>query len=108
MKTKIINFLKEKQPIILTIVLVVLLVSNCNQRSREKEVLSLQKEHKVEIENLKGEFSNELDSLSKEFEKTAKIEGLKAEKRMIQSTDRKIWDLKRQSEIDKEIELLEK
>lgn len=32
------------------------------------------------------------------------VEGLKSEKRMIQSTDRKILDVNRQSEIDKEIE----
>ena len=36
-----------------------------------------------------------------------KIEGLKSEKRMIQSTDRKILDVTRQSEIDKEIQKLE-
>jgi hypothetical protein len=36
------------------------------------------------------------------------IEGLKAEKRMIQSTDRKILDVNRQSEIDAEIKKLEK
>ena len=36
------------------------------------------------------------------------IEGLKAEKRMIQSTDRKIMDVNRQSEIDLEIKKLEK
>lgn len=34
------------------------------------------------------------------------IEGLKSEKRMIQSTDRKILDVNRQSVIDKEIETL--
>jgi hypothetical protein len=37
-----------------------------------------------------------------------KIEGLKAEKRMIQSTDRKILDVNRQSEIDKELDSLTK
>ena len=37
------------------------------------------------------------------------IEGLKAEKRMIQATDRKMLDVNRQTEIDKEIkELSEK
>ncbi len=36
-----------------------------------------------------------------------KIEGLKSEKRMIQSTDRKIMDVNRQTEIDKEINILE-
>jgi hypothetical protein len=35
------------------------------------------------------------------------IEGLKAEKRMIQSTDRKMLDVSRQAQIDKEIEKLE-
>ena len=48
------------------------------------------------------------EALSKEdIEKIIKIEGLKVEKRMIQSTDRKILDVNRQSEIDKEIQDLE-
>lgn len=42
-----------------------------------------------------------------DIEKMIKIEGLKAEKRMIQSTDRKLLDVNRQSEIDKEIQKLE-
>ena len=36
------------------------------------------------------------------------VEGLKSEKRMIQSTDRKMLDVTRQTEIDKEIETLTK
>jgi hypothetical protein len=36
------------------------------------------------------------------------VEGLKSEKRMIQSTDRKMLDVTRQTEIDKEIESLTK
>lgn len=49
------------------------------------------------------------ETISKEdIEKMLKVEGLKAEKRMIQSTDRKILDVNRQSEIDKEIQELEK
>jgi hypothetical protein len=40
--------------------------------------------------------------------KEIQIEGLKTEKRMIQSTDRKMLDVNRQSEIDKEIEKLSK
>ena len=39
--------------------------------------------------------------------KDLEIEGLKAEKRMIQSTDRKMLDVSRQAQIDKEIEKLE-
>jgi hypothetical protein len=40
--------------------------------------------------------------------KDLQIEGLKAEKRMIQSTDRKMLDVTRQSNIDKEIDALSK
>ena len=39
--------------------------------------------------------------------KDLEIEGLKAEKRMIQSVDRKILDVNRQSEIDQEIKKLQ-
>jgi Tfp pilus assembly protein PilO len=58
-----------------------------------------------------------LDTLTTEIEslqsttvskKEIQIEGLKAEKRMIQSTDRKMLDVNRQAEIDKEIEKLSK
>lgn len=49
-----------------------------------------------------------VETISKEeFQKIIMIEGLKTEKRMIQSTDRKILDVTRQSEIDKEIKKLE-
>lgn len=51
-----------------------------------------------------------LDSTIKAFKpitnKDLMIEGLKAEKRMIQSVDRKLLDVNRQSEIDKEIQAL--
>lgn len=40
--------------------------------------------------------------------KDIQIEGLKNEKRMIQSTDRKILDVTRQNEIEKELQILEK
>jgi hypothetical protein len=59
--------------------------------------------------------SNQIDSLETEIvilkedlQKQIKIEGLKAEKRMIQATDRKILDVNRQAEIDKELQQLEK
>lgn len=60
------------------------------------------------------EQNKKLDSVIKseiisreDFNRMLKIEGLKVEKRMIQSTDRKILDVNRQSEIDKEIQTLE-
>jgi ABC-type phosphate transport system auxiliary subunit len=54
--------------------------------------------------------SQKIDSLESitVTNKDLKIEGLKSEKRMIQSTDRKILDVNRQSQIDKEISELEK
>ena len=47
-----------------------------------------------------------IDSLP--TQKQLQIEGLKAEKRMIQATDRKMLDVQRQTEIDAEIKKLEK
>lgn len=54
--------------------------------------------------------SEKVDSLQSTTvtKKDLQIEGLKTEKRMIQSTDRKILDVNRQSQIDKEIEQLSK
>ena len=45
-----------------------------------------------------------LDSLANK--RDLEIEGLKAEKRMIQATDRKMLDVQRQSEIDVELKKL--
>ena len=45
-----------------------------------------------------------LDSIA--TKKDLEIEGLKAEKRMIQATDRKMLDVQRQSEIDVELNKL--
>ena len=54
--------------------------------------------------------NEKIDSLTKitVTQKQLRIEGLKAEKRMIQSIDRKIIDVNRQSEIDKELDSLQK
>ena len=52
--------------------------------------------------------NKKIDSLALKLKKEIQIEGLKSEKRMIQSTDRKILDVNRQTEIDKEISELEK
>jgi hypothetical protein len=47
--------------------------------------------------------TKKVDTLEVKITKEIKIEGLKSEKRMIQATDRKIMDVNRQTEIDKEI-----
>lgn len=43
----------------------------------------------------------------KELDVKLQVEGLKAEKRMIQATDRKMLDVQRQNQIDVEIKQLE-
>jgi len=83
---------------------VIIFTKTCNTNSKirnnsEKiEILS----HKIDTTNVNIKFMTE------KLRKEIKIEGLKAEKRMIQSTDRKIMDVNRQSEIDKELSNLEK
>ena len=71
--------------------------NSMTKRQSEKRV-------KNEIDSVRIEISKLKDELKKEM----KIEGLKGEKRMIQSTDRKIMDLNRQIEIDKELKQLDK
>ena len=58
---------------------------------------------KKEIETIK-----ENTFTKDELDLRLKIEGLKSEHRMIQATDRKMFDLNRQSEIEKELEVLQK
>lgn len=61
-----------------------------------------------EVTKVKKEFQAQkavIDSLPST--KDLKIEGLKSEKRMIQSTDRNMLDVSRQTEIDKELQKLE-
>jgi uncharacterized membrane protein (DUF106 family) len=62
-----------------------------------------------ELSNIKKEIKSIKDSTYNKTELgiLLKISGLEAEKRMIQSTDRKIMDVNRQSEIDLEIKKLE-
>ena len=62
-----------------------------------------------EISKIRKEITNLKDSTynKKELDIRLQVEGLKSEKRMIQSTDRKILDVNRQTQIDQEITTLE-
>ena len=95
---KVTDFI-EKYGLILLLVLIV--TSTCSsgmsKRRSEKKISDQFDSLKTEIKTLKDELKKEI-----------KVEGLKGEKRMIQSTDRKIMDLQRQVEIDKELKLLDK
>jgi hypothetical protein len=92
------NFIKlHFEKFILAFMLIVF-VQQCNNSSRLSKI---EKQDKIT--------NAQLDSIctTKELNKYLEIEGLKAEKRMIQSTDRKIFDVNRQSEIDLAIKKLE-
>jgi hypothetical protein len=89
----------EKHGMMIVILLVVLstCTSGMSKKRYEKKVMS-------EFDSLK----TEIKVLKQELQKEIKVEGLKVEKRMIQSTDRKILDVNRQAEIDKELQQLTK
>jgi hypothetical protein len=95
---KIMDFI-EKYGLMILVLLVVLNTcsSGMSKKRSEKRVSDQFDSLKTEIKVLKQELQKEI-----------KVEGLKVEKRMIQSTDRKILDVNRQAEIDKEIQQLEK
>ena len=61
-----------------------------------------------ELSKIKQEIKAIKDSTytKNEFNRELKIMGLEAEKRMIQATDRKILDVRRQTEIEEEIKNL--
>lgn len=63
-----------------------------------------------EITKIKKEITTIKDSTftKDELERELKISGLEAEKRMIQATDRKLLDVRRQTEIEEEIKKLNK
>jgi len=84
------KFLNEHGIKIIILILVLIYFKSCSNGSDIKAV----RKQIVKIET-------KIDSLP--TSKDIRIEGLKVEKRMIQSTDRKILDVNRQSEIEKEI-----
>jgi len=61
-----------------------------------------------ELTKIKNEIKAIKDSTytKRELDIELKISGLEAEKRMIQATDRKLLDVRRQTEIEEEIKLL--
>ncbi len=93
-KEKMKKFIQEN---FVTIVLVISLLSFFKGCSDSRELSKIKNEIK-EIKDstyTKGELNREL-----------KITGLESEKRMIQATDRKLFDVRRQTEIEEEIKML--
>ena len=89
-------FLEKNYKYITIVLLSLIFFRTCNSDSKNT------------IKRIK-ELSQKVDSLSMNSVNRSdlQIEGLKSEKRMIQSTDRKMMDLQRQAEIDREIKRLE-
>ena len=100
----ILSFLDSWGVRLMTILVLLILFKTCNTntyiRRTNQRIDSLSYVIKKQNENIK--------QLNKDLILEIKLEGLKTEKRMIQSTDRKILDVNRQSEIDKEINELSK
>jgi hypothetical protein len=79
---------------VITVLLILLYFKSCSVDS--------------ELERLKKEAKANTETISKlPTAADVKIEGLNAEKRMIQATDRKMLDVQRQNEIEKEISKLQ-
>lgn len=91
---KIDNFLAKNGTKIILVLLVLTFFRSCGTNSELKKV-------RKELQSLQTQVK-EVPS-----KKDLEIEGLKSEKRMIQSTDRKMMDVNRQSEIDKEIKRIQ-
>jgi len=85
---KFLETLKKYQQQFLIVLFFLLLLKSCGTNS---EVSKLRKE---------------ISQLDANLRKEIKLEGSKSEKRMIQATDRKMLDVQRQTEIDKEIDKL--
>jgi hypothetical protein len=91
---KFLETLKKYQQQILLVLFVLLFFRSCGTGS---ELTKLRKEVEAQREIL-----NELPTKT-----DIQIEGLKVEKRMIQATDRKLIDVRRQTEIENQINELE-
>jgi hypothetical protein len=91
---KFLETLKKYQQQILLVLFVLLFFRSCGSGS---ELTKLRKELEAQRTLL-----NELPT-----KKDVQIEGLKVEKRMIQATDRKLLDVRRQTEIENLINELE-
>jgi outer membrane murein-binding lipoprotein Lpp len=94
---KVVDFINKYGMVIITPLILIMFLKTCSTNSRVDSVTK-----QVEITNQK------IDSLEMDFENEIQIEGLRSEKRMIQSVSRSLIDRERERQIDKEIERLSK
>jgi hypothetical protein len=95
---RITDFIEKYGLILLLVLIITSTCSNGMSKRRSEKKISDQ------FDNLK----TEIKTLKEDLKKEIKIEGLRTEQRMIQSTDRKMMDLNRQVEIYKELKGYEK
>ena len=100
---KFIEYIKKH---FLVILVCIMCLSSINQCAEKQEINKIKKELIILNDSLYQKKS--VDLKMEQLKLLSTIEGLKAEKRMIQATDRKILDVNRQNEIDKELSILEK
>ena len=100
---KIIDFLNRWGVIIIISLLVIIAFKDCSNGKKMKKYNKSQTEAVSEV-------NRKVDSLAsvQVTDVDLRIEGLKTEKRMIQSCDRKRFDLDRENQIDRELSELEK
>jgi hypothetical protein len=89
------KFIQDNFPTIVLVVLLLMFFKSCGDG---REISKLRKEMSVIADSTYNK---------RELDIRLQIEGLKSEKRMIQSTDRKILDVTRQTQIDSELKVLE-
>jgi len=93
---KLRNFLNEYGMVIIVPLIFIMFFRTCSTNSKIEQ---------LSVVNKKAIDSNAV--AIEKINKTIKIEGLKTENRFIQATDRKLLDVNRQSDIEKEINKLE-
>jgi hypothetical protein len=98
---KVLKFIDFYTTRIALFLLFVLLFRSCSTNSK---IERLENDSNARIDSL----INKVDNMDENLRKEIEIEGLRSERRMIDATDRKIFDVARQNEIDKQIQQLQK
>jgi PBP1b-binding outer membrane lipoprotein LpoB len=92
---RIIEFINKYGMVIIVPLILIMFLKTCSTNGRVDGVSD-----EIEMTNQK------VDTLKFEIQKEIRVEGLRSEKRMIQSISRTLIDRNREREIDKEIENL--
>lgn len=91
------NWIKNNALIVLSVLIILMSFKTCSTSSNVKTLTKEVRQMELKIDSIqKTQITNE----------DLRIEGLKSEKRMIQSTDRKRFDLEREKQIDEELNTL--